>query len=123
MYNGDVKGIIATIARRRAVDMFRKLTVKGHCDISIDDEGVREIASDERVDQMTEASETADALLNAVQSLGQPDSTIIIQKSNYNKSSGEIADAVSMKPAAVRQRLSRALKRLNELLAAAGEGR
>jgi RNA polymerase sigma-70 factor (ECF subfamily) len=103
--------------------MFRKLSSKGKTDISIDDEGVREIASDERVDQLTEAAETANALLNAVKSLGQPDSTIIIQKYYYNKSSGEIAGAVSMKPAAVRQRISRALKRLNEILAAAGEGR
>lgn len=123
VHGGDIKGLIATIARRRAVDMFRKLSSKGKTDISIDDEGVREIASDERVDQLTEAAETANALLNAVKSLGQPDSTIIIQKYYYNKSSGEIAGAVSMKPAAVRQRISRALKRLNEILAAAGEER
>ena len=62
-------------------------------------------------------------MLDAVKALGEPDTTIIIQKYYYNRSSDEIAEMVEMKPAAVRKRVSRAVNKLRDMLTAIGEGR
>ena len=55
-------------------------------------------------------------MLEKTDELGEPDSTIIIQKYFFGRSSKEIARIVGMSPAAVRVRLSRALKRLRRAL-------
>ena len=122
-YDGDIKGFVAFIAKRRAVDMFRRLTSKAAGTISIDDDEAMQLSSAERVDELAEKAETGHALLDAVRSLGEPDSTIIMQKYYYGRSSADIADIVSMKPAAVRKRLSRAVGRLRKILTDIGEGR
>ena len=61
-----------------------------------------------------------EALLRLIESLGEPDSDIIIQKYYYNMNSNEIASKHSMSPEAVRMRCSRALKKLKELLTREG---
>ena len=121
-YNGDIKGFVATIARSRAVDMFRRLS-PGTGTVSIDGSEAMQLPSDERVDELAERSETGHALLDAVKSLGEPDSTIVMQKYYYGKSSAKIADMINMRPDAVRKRLSRAMKKLRKILADMGEGR
>ena len=122
-YSGDIKGFIAAVARRRSIDKFRRLNA-GHADtVSLDGDEMIQISSSERVDEEAEKAETAHAVLDAVKSLGEPDSTIIMEKYYYGKSSSEIADSVEMKADAVRQRLSRAIKKLRSLLADIYEGR
>ena len=103
--------------------MFRKLNVRRADTISIDGDDVIQIPSAERVDEIAERAETAHEVLDAVNSLGEPDSTIIMQKYYYGKSSYEIADMVGMKADAVRKRLSRVLKRLRDVLSDIGEGK
>ena len=56
--------------------------------------------------------------LRKVEELGEPDSTIIIQKYFFMRSSAEISKLVSLTPEAVRVRCSRALKKLRETLTA-----
>ena len=56
------------------------------------------------------------AIYERIKSLGEPDSSIIIYKYYYSKSSNEISELLSMKPSAVRMRSSRALKRLKKIL-------
>ena len=55
-------------------------------------------------------------LLRAIESLGQPDASIILQKYYYDRSYNDIAWSLRMAPAAVRMRAGRALKRLKTLL-------
>lgn len=121
-YNGDIKGFVAAVARNRAVDMFRRLSRKKGT-VYISDSEAMQLSSDERVDELAETAETGHALLDAVRSLGEPDSTIIMQKYYYGKSSAKIADMVSMRPEAVRKRLSRAMEKLKRILTDMGEGR
>ena len=59
-------------------------------------------------------------LMNKINELGEPDSTIILQKYYFDRSSGEIAELLSMKASAVRMRAARALEKLKKSLAAAG---
>ncbi|WP_028518290.1 RNA polymerase sigma factor [Ruminococcus flavefaciens] len=122
-YSGDVKGYVATISKRRSIDMFRRLNARKADTVSIDGDDALQLASSERVDEITERTETAHEVLDAVNSLGEPDSTIIMQKYYYGKSSYEIADMVGMKADAVRKRLSRVLKRLRDVLSDIGEGK
>lgn len=122
-YSGDIKGFISTVAVRRSIDMFRRLTSRNKGDIPLDDVLDNQIPSGTDIEKDADRKETAHAVLNAVKSLGEPDSTIIIQKYYYNRSSDDIAEIVDMKPAAVRKRVSRAVQRLRDMLTAIGEGR
>lgn len=122
-YSGDLKGFIAAVARNRAVDMFRRLSAPSVGTFSIDGDEAMQLTSDERVDEIAEKAETGHALLDAVRSLGEPDSTIIMQKYYYGRNSADIADMVGLKHDAVRKRLSRAMDKLKKILTDIGEGR
>ncbi|MCR5601045.1 MAG: sigma-70 family RNA polymerase sigma factor [Ruminococcus sp.] len=117
-FDGDLKGFIGTIASRKAIQMYRNLT-RNSGTVYIEDE-TNEIADTERVEENAERSDMRSTLLRAIKSLGDPDSTIILQKYYYNMNSSEIADKHSMSPASVRMRCSRAIKKLKEFLAAEG---
>ena len=72
------------------------------------------------MEENAERSETRSLLLRLIKSLGEPESTMMIQKYYYNMNSTEIAQNHSMSPAVVRVKCSRALKKLKELLSAEG---
>ena len=55
-------------------------------------------------------------LYQCILSLGEPDSSIIIQKYFYNRKSADIAESVGLLPITVRVRAARALKRLRKIL-------
>ena len=122
-YSGDIKGFIAAIARNRAVDMFRRIRARSVDTVPMDGEEAVQLSSPENVSELAEKAETCHALLDAVKSLGEPDSSIIMQKYYYGKKSAEIADTVGIKPEAVRKRLSRAMDKLRKILTDIGEGR
>jgi RNA polymerase sigma-70 factor (ECF subfamily) len=65
-------------------------------------------------------AETRSILISKINELGEPDSTIILQKYYYDRSSSEIAEQLSMKASAVRMRAARALDKLKTTLASAG---
>ena len=122
-HSGDIKGFVAYIAKRRAIDMFRRLCSKSADTLSIDCDEAVQLSSAERVDELAEKAETGHALLDAVRSLGEPDSTIIIQKYYYGRNSADIAGIVGIRPDAVRKRMSRAMDKLKKILTDIGEGR
>lgn len=114
--SGDIKGFIGTVASRKAATYFHRLS-KNNTAFSIDDEEAQQVSSDEDITGDTEKKEVRTILLEAVNSLGEPDSTIIMQKYFYDRSSGEIAKSVDLSPITVRVRCNRALKKLRSLLA------
>lgn len=122
-YSGDIKGFIAAIARNRSVDMFRKLRARSVNTVPVDGEEALQLPSADKVDELAEKAETCRALLDAVKALGEPDSSIIMQKYYYGRNSADIADKVGMKSEAVRKRLSRAMDKLRRILTDIGEGR
>lgn len=116
-HDGDLKGYIGTVAKRRAIDYYRRHKSRKITQISIDDDSLNGLTSDFNVESEVIEGETQQIILDKIRSLGEPDSLIIIYKFYYNKSSVETAELLSMKPSAVRMRTSRALKRLKESLA------
>ena len=117
----DLKSYIGVIAKRRAIDAYRRLASSSGRSVSIDDEdNFHEIASDTDIQKKAEISDRNSILINKVKELGEPDSTIIIQQYYYNRTASEIAKAISMTAAAVQKRSVRARSKLKELLLEAG---
>ena len=78
------------------------------------------IVAEDNVARSAEESELRRLRYEKVDELGEPDSTIIIQKYYFGRSSKEIADIVELSADNVRVRCSRAIKRLKDMLFAAG---
>ena len=112
---GALQSYIGTVAKRTAIDAFRKLS-SGQQTIPIDDSTVLSLLSEENIETDYETLALHRLLIEKIQSLGEPDATIIIQKYYYDRKSEEIAKAVHLQPVNVRVRLNRALKRLRKLL-------
>ena len=110
---GSLKAYIGTLARHKAIKAFHRLS--GQCDtLPLGEAENIAAASDPEADAELAAQNRL--LFQKIQSLGQPDAAIIIQKYYYDRNAGEIAESLHMKPAAVRKRLSRALQRLRTML-------
>lgn len=116
----DIKYLIGTIAKRKAIMKYRKLNAQQQHTAEADEEEIGRIASDYSMEEQTEATELRRILLDKIEALGEPDSTILIQKFYYNRTSNEIARSVSMTATAVRSRCSRAMDKLRTMLAEAG---
>lgn len=86
-----MKGFIGIIAKRRAADYYRRLCKKPVL-VSISDDTSGVLPSADDVLKSAEDSETRRILLELIDSLGEPDATIIIQKYFYNRNSREISD-------------------------------
>ena len=114
--NNDIKGFISTIALRKSAAYYHRLC-KNKKSISLDDEYTETLPSNENISESAEKNETRRTLMKLIESLGEPDSTIIIQKYYYGRNSFEISGFVSLSPAMIRVRNSRALKKLRRLLA------
>lgn len=120
LHKGDLKGLISVIAKRTAIDAYRKISSSNRETISIDDENVREISSEENIEEQAERSERRRILLDKVKELGEPDSTIIMQQFFYNRTASEIASSISMTAGAVQKRSSRAREKLRVMLTEVG---
>lgn len=119
-YSGDLQGYIGTVAKRRAINMYHSLTSKYGRTVSSDDEDFGEIKSDTDMEADSDNAELREIILGSVNALGEPDSTIIIQKFYYNRTSQEIGEMLSMKASAVRMRCGRAIKKLEKIFTKLG---
>lgn len=119
-FEGDMKGYIGTVAKRRAINAFHSLTARSGKVADDAEEAFGTISDDTDIEADSDKNETRDILIKLITELGEPDSTIILQKYYYDRSSGEIAKMLSMKSSAVRMRAARALDKLRTTLAAAG---
>lgn len=113
---GDIKGFIGTVASRKAVSYYHRLNNRNIRSISVEECAEIMLPSDDNVAKTAEQSELRKILLELIDRLGEPDSSIIIQKYYYNRKSKEIAKLLSLSPVLIRVRCSRATKRLRKML-------
>ncbi len=113
--NDDIKGFISTVAVRKSAAYYNRLC-KNTKNISLDDELTNVFPSMDNITEEAEQNETRRNILKLIESLGEPDSTIIMQKYYYGRNSREISKFVSLSPAMIRVHNSRALKKLRKLL-------
>lgn len=118
--SSDMRAFIGTVAKRKATDLYRSNSLRSGRTAYIEPEDLDLIPSDHDTEAETQQTALAALLTEKIQELGEPDTTIVIQKYFYDRSSGEIAENLSMKPSAVRMRLQRAIKRLGKLLEGTG---
>ena len=112
--DGDIKGFIGKVAYRKAASYYKKLC-KAPFTASINDENMSELPDSLNIEAATEKKETRHVILNLIESLGEPDSTIIIQSCFYERTAKEISEFVPLSPAMIRVRKNRALKKLKKL--------
>ena len=112
---GSLKSFIGTIAKRRAIDMFRQLTHRRDT-ISIDEDDFVSPPSGENIEEDSDKKLEKKRLWSTVRSLGEPDSSIIVYQYYYDCSVREIAERLSMTADAVQKRSLRARKKIGKLL-------
>ena len=76
--------------------------------------------SEENIVEKAEKTELRSILYKKIDELGEPESTIIMQKYFFGRTSKEIADIVSMSADNVRAHCSRAVKKLKDMLVQVG---
>lgn len=111
---GSLSAYLSTIAKRRAVDKLRACA--GARERSMDEDGFIEIPDSFSLETEAERSLICERLIAEIKALGEPDSTIVFRKYYLGESSAEIAAYTSLSDCNVRQRLSRALKKIEEKL-------
>lgn len=114
--NGDISGFVGTVARRKAINVFNRITRRSVPAVSVDSEEAADIEAPDNTVETVERRELRSTLLSCIERLGEPDSTIIMQKYFFDRSSKEIAELVSMTPENVRVRSGRALDKLRKQL-------
>ena len=113
-YDGELKGFIATVAKRRAIDRYRRQNAAKRRTEPF--EALDNVTSDSDPQRETETAELARIVMEKIEALGEPDSSLILGRYYFGRSSRELAEEFSMKTSAVRMRCKRALKRLREEL-------
>lgn len=111
----SIKAYLGTSAKNKALNLRRTLTAEQKRYLPLED--LPEMPAQDSVEDTAEASQMQRKLLDLIAALGEPDTSILLQKYYYNRKSGEIAAALGMTPAAVRKRCTRALKQLKQALA------
>ena len=111
-----MKGFIGTVAKRMSIDHYRKLVRSSGKTLSMDDEGTPVLSAGIDLEKQSENSELRRILIDSIKELGEPDSTILIQKYYYNKRSHQIGTLLSMNPSTVRMRCKRAADKLRRVL-------
>lgn len=116
---GKLKTYISMISGRMAVDKYRNLTAKKNKSAE-DESNLEKIRSDDDIVEGMENSEISRVLYEKILTLGEPDSTIIVDRYYYDLNSSEIAKQLDISASNVRIRLSRALKHLRKAIAEEG---
>ncbi len=112
---GELSGFIGTIARRKSGEIFKRSAGRSGS-LSLDDEMQENMISPLNTENEADRHSLQGSIIDSIIDLGEPDSTIIIQKYYYGRSSDEISHMVSLTPENVRMRSSRAVKKLKEKL-------
>lgn len=113
---GTLKAFIGTVAKRSAIDAFRRISYRQKNTESIDRDGFQMPPSGENVEETADSRILSSNIREIIMSLGEPDSSIIIHQYYYNHTVRETAKALSMSVGAVQQRSLRARKRIAKLL-------
>lgn len=113
---GSMKGYLSSIAKHKGIDYYRKLirvAARG-TDINEEWESIEDI--NVNLEQSVIGREEKQELLQAIDTLGEPDKEIFIRKYYFGKKTKEIADTLKLRENTVDKKISRGLKKLRILL-------
>lgn len=106
----SIKGYLALIAKRRAINLYHTLKKEQYSTVPIDEQN--DVGSDDGI----VSYETRSAVLAAIKALGEPDSTIVTRKYLLGESAKQISEKVDLSPEAVQKRLERCRAKLKSVL-------
>lgn len=109
----SIKGYLALIAKRRAINLYHTLKKEQYTTVPIDEQA--DVGSDDGI----VSYETKAAVVSAIKALGEPDSTIVTRKFILGETAKEISEHVSLSPEAVQKRLERSMGKLKTVLGGA----
>ncbi|BCZ47663.1 DNA-directed RNA polymerase sigma-70 factor [Clostridium gelidum] len=114
LQKGSVKAFLAIIAKRKAIDMYRKNKNNQH--IPIDDVSETLYTMVDEVADSILLKESNLLLIDAIKSLGEPDSEIIIRKYYLYQSSKDISKNIGLKVNTIDKKVSRCMQKLKKIL-------
>ena len=110
LQKASIKSYLAVITKRKAIDMYRRLSAES-CRL-YDTDGF-EFAE---TDDFTANSDRKALLLSVLKSLGEPDTTIVTRKFYLGETAAEIAAKLGMSEDAVQKRIERSRHKLKSEL-------
>lgn len=115
LQRGSIKAYLSVIAKRKAIDHFRKInsTVQN---ISIDDEKQGDLPANNNIEAEIIKREARNILIQEINALGEPDSEIFIRKYYLGQSTRSIAKSLHLRENTVDKRVSRGLIKLRQSL-------
>ncbi len=113
---GTLKSYISTIAKRTAIDAWRRLTYRQNTTDHLEDTEKELPSGEDDPSELLAGKLEKRRLWEIVKALGEPDTSIIVRQYFYEQSAKEIAKALSMTAAAVQKRSVRARAKMKELL-------
>ncbi len=114
LQKGSIKAFLAIIAKRKAIDMYRKN--KNNKQIPIDDVSLNLHNILDNVEHSILLKESNSVLISAIKSLGEPDSEIIIRKYYLYQSSKDISKNIGLKVNTIDKKVSRCMQKLKKVL-------
>lgn len=112
----SIKGYLAVVAKHKGIDLYRKLIGNTERFVCLDEK--YEYLKDNKLNPEQEVirKEEKKILLNAIESLGEPDKEIFIRKYFMGQKTKEIAETLYLRDNTVDKKISRGLKKLRVLL-------
>lgn len=120
---GSVKGYLAVIAKHKGIDLYRKLARSAGQSADLEERWEYIQDTNVNLEQSVIAREEKSMLLNAIDSLGEPDREIFIRKYYFGQRTKEIAGLLNLRENTVDKKISRGLKKLRLLLGGADDER
>lgn len=120
---GTVKAYLAIIAKRKGIDLYRKLIRVASHNVNLEEEDKQYEDRNTNIEQSVIQKEEQEYLLKAMDSLGEPDREIFIRKYYMGQKTKEIATALNLLDNTVDKKVSRGLKKLRILLGGVDNGK
>lgn len=111
---GSIKAFLAVVAKRKAIDMYRKNKNNNHVPIDDVSEELYSVVDDAAHSLLVKESNSE--LIEAIKSLGEPDSEIIIRKYYLYQSSKDISSELGLKVNTIDKKVSRCIGKLKKVL-------
>lgn len=115
---GSLKSFLAVIAKRRAIDMFRKKEKLMGKVVSLEAYSSDKIIDETLLNSSAAVAdqETKELIIESIKSLGEPDNEIFIRKYYFGQSTKIIAKLLGLKENTVDKKVSRGLVKLRGIL-------
>lgn len=112
---GSVKSFLLIIAERKAIKYYDR-KAKPYDTVTLESEEGMGLRATTDVEREVEQHEESRRLMDAIHALGEPNSTIMIQKYYYGMTAKEIGKSLGISKNAVEKRIKRGLEKLRTAL-------